>query len=394
MKKNLVASFVLAVLFFALPAGAQQLPDPGFEDWSGEKFDGDIQLKYWNASNVSQVGFKFNFVSREAGHSGSYSARIIEREVGAMGITETSPAYLSLGQPWTYLESITKISQATAGCAGGISFTYRPDSVEVWLKRTGADWAKEDYHVLYYAWKGTAQSDKYKGKSGNCTNVTKTNEESDVRLVMNHNECGTKQKALQVCEGWHRTRGQMNEWTKIVLPVYYMSDEKPDMCNVIFSASNYPNYRANSGLYAGNDLYIDDIKMIYSSEIQVLYIGGKQWKGFDPSSAEEQVYSVGNGVTTIPDIRAVRGIGTLTNPRGETGNFTGRTLSGSEISITNGEIDGAATVITVRAEDGSSTHTYKIKFVSAPSDNARLAGIMINGSPMSNFTPSVGCMAG
>lgn len=388
MKRIFVACMLVLGMFLPISLHAQQLPDSGFEDWSGEKFDGSIQLKYWNASNVSQVGFKFNFVTREAGHSGSYSARIIEREVGAMGITETSPAYLSLGQPWTYLESITKISQATAGCAGGIKFTYRPDSVEVWLKRTGADWAKEDYHVLYYSWKGTAQSDKYKGKNGNCTSVTKTNEESDVRLVMNHNECGTTQKAVQVCEGWHRTRGQMNNWTRIVIPVYYMSDEKPDMCNVIFSASNYPNYRANSGLYAGNDLYIDDIKMIYSSEIQALFIGGKQWKGFDPTSSDEQVYSVGKGVSTIPEIRAVRGIGTLTNPRGETGNFTGRTLSGSEITITNGKIDGAATVITVKAEDGSSTHTYKIKFVSAPSDNAKLADIMVNGSSMTNFSPN------
>jgi hypothetical protein len=155
--------------------------------------------------------------------------------------------------------------------------------------------------------------------------------------------------------------------------------------NIIFSASNYPNFRANSGLYDGNSLYIDDVELIYSSKIQKLYINGREWKGFNPNSTEEQLYSLGRSVTNLPKIEAVRGAGSLSNARGEKVAFQGRKLSGSEISIKDGAIDGAPTTITVKAEDGKSTMTYKIKFVREASSNAKLANILVNGEGISNF---------
>ena len=367
---------------------AQQLPNASFEDWSGAQFDGNIQPASWNVSNVTQFGFKFNFAYREAGHTGSYCLRVQDREIGAAGITEVSPGYFSLGQPWVYIESLTKVSYATAGTEGGMSFTYRPDSMSVWIKRTGNNTDKEDFYLLYYAWSGTAKSSKYKGKNSSCTSVTKTNEESDIRIALDGNECGTDQKANQIAEGMWRERKTYGEWTNIKVPIYYFNNDAPTMMNIIFSASNYPNYRANSGLYDGNSLWVDDVSLIYSSKIQKLYIDDKEWKGFDPNNTGEQIYSLGQNATTLPKIEAKRGIGTLTNAHGETANFTGRTLSGKEITITNGEIDGAPTTITVRAEDGSSTTTYKIKFVRAASTNSKLAGLSVNGEPIAAFNPN------
>ena len=49
---------------------AQQLPNPSFEDWSGEKFDGEIQPKDWYGSNISQAGINFNLTNQEKGHTG------------------------------------------------------------------------------------------------------------------------------------------------------------------------------------------------------------------------------------------------------------------------------------------------------------------------------------
>ena len=104
--KNLNMSTFKRVLISAcllLMAGvlqAQQLPNASFEDWSGAQFDGNIQPASWNVSNVTQFGFKFNFAYREAGHTGSYCLRVQDREIGAAGITEVSPGYFSLGQPW------------------------------------------------------------------------------------------------------------------------------------------------------------------------------------------------------------------------------------------------------------------------------------------------------
>ena len=391
MKKFYTTFVAFIVLIFTgiTSVSAQQVPNPGFEDWSGAKFDDKIQPKDWNVSNIEQVGIKFNLTHQESGHSGSYSLMVQDTKVGAMGITETSPGYFSLGKPWSWISGIDTKS-ATAGTSGGINFKYRPDSMSVWIKRTGANVDKEDFYLLYYSWSGTAKSSKYKAKSGSCSSPgTQTNEESDIRLALDANECGTDQKANQIAEGMWREKKEYGEWTNIRVPIYYFNNDVPTMMNIIFSASNYPNYRANSGLYEGNSLYVDDVELIYSSKIQKLYIGGKEWKGFDPNSTEEQTYSLGRSANAIPEIKAVRGAGSITNARGETVAFSGRELSGNEISITNGVIDGTPTVITVKSEDGKSTTTYKIKFVREASKNAKLANITVNGNPISNFRPDV-----
>ena len=62
---------------------------------------------------------------------------------------------------------------------------------------------------------------------------------------------------------------------------------------------------------------------------------------------------------------------------------------GSEINITPGVLDGAATTVTVKAEDESSTTTYKIKFVREASTNTKLANIFVNGVAINNFLPSM-----
>ena len=393
--KKLYIKNLLTILFIVLSvcsAFAQQVPNPSFEDWGGEKFNGEIQPKDWFVSNISQsalgMTFNFNLAHRETGHTGSYSLMVQDTEVGAAGITEVSPGYFSLGKPWAYLEGLSTGS-ATAGTEGGISFTHRPDSMSVWIRRTGDNTDKEDFYLLYYAWSGTAKSSKYLNKSGGCTSTNRTNEESDIRLALDANACGTDQKATQIAEGMWRERKTYGNWTNIRVPIYYFNNDVPTMMNIIFSASNYPNFRANDGLYEGNSLYVDDVELIYSSKIQKLYIGGKEWLGFDPNSSDEQYYSMGRDASSIPEIKAYRGAGTLTNARGGSATFPGRELSGSEITITHGVLDGAATIITVKAEDGSSTTTYKIKFVREASKNAKLNNLFVNGNAISNFQPAV-----
>lgn len=369
----------LAIVAMPLLAMAQdyQLPDPHFEDWSGAAFDGKIQPKYWHGSNVSQVGFNFNFTTRETGRTG-YAVKVEDKEVGAMGITEVGPGYFSLGNAWQYISGLNTGS-ATAGTVGGINFSHRPDSVSVWIKRTGNNTDKEDFHILFYSWKGQAKGTSYKAKSGGCSSTTQTDEESDIRIALDGNECKTETAGTQIAEGWLHTRAQYNEWTNIRIPIYYMSDDAPAKCNMIFSASNYPNYRANSGLYSGNAIIVDDVELIYSSKIQTLRVGGKEWKGFDPDNTGVQTYSVPEGTTTVPSIEAYRGVGSLTNVAGQsttkTVNFDGRKLSGSEITITPGTVGGTPTTIVVRAEDGSSTTTYQILFQAEASSNAKLADI-------------------
>lgn len=382
--KRIYSVVLFAILFcIASNVTAQQVPNPSFEDWSGPKFDGKEQPKDWYGSNISQAGINFNLTNREAGHTGSYSIMVKDTEVGALGITELSPGYFSLGKPWSWIKDLNT-STATAGTSGGINFQHRPDTMSVWIKRVGPHVDKEDFYLLYYAWSGTAKGNSYKAKGGGCSSVSQTNEESDIRLALDANECGTAQQANQIAEGMWREMKEYGEWTNIRVPIYYFNDDIPEMMNIIFSASNYPNFRAKDGLYNGNALYVDDVELIYSSKIDKLYIRDRDWKAFDPNSAEEQIYSVGKA-TEIPSVFGVRGAGTLTNARGDKATFPGRKLTSEEFKIVQqGAIDGDPMIIQTYAIDGSST-TYKIKFVSAASNNARLADIQVNGNNISGF---------
>ena len=350
--------FNIVALLVAVSAVAQQLPDSHFEDWSA-KFKEDVQLVDWHGSNVTQIGLKFTFMYQKQGRTG-YCAYVVDRLIGApkLNLAATGPGYVSLGQPWQYLKGLN-LNSATAGTEGGIEWTYRPDTMSVWIRRVGPETDKEDFHLLYYSWIGTAKSSRYKNKAGTGTVTDRINEESDIRTATDGNEFGVDEPVKQVAEGWYRARAKYNEWTQIKVPILYKNDGKPTMCNVIFSAGNYPAFRANDGLYDGNALYIDDVELIYSSRIDKLTINGKEWKGFDPNSEKEQVYTL-QGATDVK-IAGYRGIGTFTNIKGEKARFNGRKLDSQEMTIVPGEINGTPWTIIVNAEDGSSKHVYKLR---------------------------------
>ena len=92
-------------------------------------------------------------------------------------------------------------------------------------------------------------------------------------------------------------------------------------------------------------------------------IGGVEWKEFNPNTSNVQTYKLPADTKEIPAITAYRGAGSLKNMKGQTARFGGRKLTDKEMSIVPGTINGAPTVIAVQAEDGTSSHVYKIKFV-------------------------------
>ena len=358
MRKTILSLFCL--VFTPIVMLAQQLPDSHFENW-GDKFNGDKQLTEWHGSNINQAGFKFTFMYQKPGRTG-YSAYVTDRAVGIpkLGLGAIGPGFLSLGTPWQYMKGLN-LSGATAGTDGGIAWKYRPDTMAVWVKRVGPAPEKEDFHLLYYAWSGNSKGTEYKNKKGGCTSTERINEESDIRQKTDGNECTVETCAKQIAEGWHRARAKYDEWTLIKVPIFYMSDAKPTMCNVIFSAGNYPAFRANDGMYDGNALYVDDVELIYSSRIDKLVINGKEWKDFDSNSSKVQTYFLPAGSAAEVTIAGYRGIGSLTNIKGETACFNGRKLGKEEMSVVPGEVNGTPWTITVKAEDGSSTHVYKVQ---------------------------------
>ena len=396
--------FTVVLLLLAMHAVAAladtpfQIADPGFENWS-ESFHGQPALGggsignnngkgLWYGSNVyKDVGIKvYGQVVHQTTdrHSGKYAAKLEDTEVGVdlgfFSITEVSPAWVTLGTPWSYLSG-TDTGSATAGTDGGIQFTHRPDAMAVWIKRgkpgepknaKGDD--KEKFHLVFYSWTGTSQSNSYLSKGNGCVNVDKVHydEESDIRTQTDKNTCGTSGNAKQVAEGHYFSDQEFPNWTCIEVPITYYNESIPEKMNIILSASTYPAGRATKPLYKGNYLIVDEVKLIYKSTIDELLLDGEPVADFLP---DQHTYTIelGENITfdNIPAITCKR---------------SGRMLSGSEISINYATNFDEPTTITVKAEDGSSTTVYTVYFTRKKSTNSRLNNIFVEGIPVPNFS--------
>ena len=371
-----------------------QVADPSFEDWSqnfgknndipalgGGSKGANTGKGLWYGANVYKdlVGGVYGQVVYQTkdAKSGTYAAKLMDTEVGVeiMGIPikETSPSWVTLGTPWAYLEG-TNTGSATAGTDGGVVFSARPDTMAVWIKRVSE--GTEHINLVYYSWKGTAKGASYKNKDGNCTSTSHTDEESDIRTQTDPNICGTSGNAVQIGEGAFQTSKTYNTWTQIKVGIKYYTNDIPEKMNIILSASNYPEGRRNDGLVPGNYMIVDDLSLIYSSKVYSINIDGKPLAGFNKDKYEYTV-ELGEDATdaSIPNnIECFR---------------SNRKLSGSEISIAHSTKLGEPTIITVKAEDGSSTSTYKLTFVRALSKNSSLNNIFVNGTAVTSFTGAV-----
>ena len=52
---------------------------------------------------------------------------------------------------------------------------------------------------------------------------------------MDKNECRTAVQATQVAEAMWRSKETFTEWTEIKLPIKYLTNDRPEKCNVIIS---------------------------------------------------------------------------------------------------------------------------------------------------------------
>jgi len=364
------AVIALFLVLITISANAQyQIPGSDFNTFEADNIHSGnsscIQPSGWHASNVVQLGYSMVVLFQDNnGHTGSCG-----RLQNVTVVGQTSPAWVSLGEPWAYLESLAKVNEATAGTDGGINWTHRPDTMAIWIKRT--DNGSENANLVYYAWRGQSRGDQYMGKNGQCTSTTHYDEESDIRTNYNGNDCGTSVMATQVAEGHWVNNSTFTNWTQIKVPINYISNLPPTRLNIILSAGNYPNKRS-SNIHEGSQLWFDDLTLIYSSKVHEILLNNRKMSGFDQNTYT-YTHSLGATATTIPTITLKR---------------SGRVLDASEYTINYGAL-GDTTVITVNAEDGSSQTTYKVVFTTALSTNSRLGDITVDSASISNFNPLI-----
>jgi hypothetical protein len=177
--------------------------------------------------------------------------------------------------------------------------------------------------------------------------------------------------ATQVAEAMWRSKETFTEWTEIKVPIKYLTNDKPEKCNMIISAANYPNYRANT-VELGATIWADDVRLIYSSSVDEVYIDGRK-KLSCVSGQFDYTCSMGKTATSVGEITLKR---------------SGRFLDASEYTINKGGI-GEVTTITVNAEDGSSVSTYNVTFTAAQSSNPNLGDILIDGLSIVGFNPNI-----
>lgn len=371
-KKRLRMATILCSLFTVLHSANYQLPNSDFESWGAKTFEGEPQPDGWHLSNVSQSGFKYAIGRRTTdAHSGSYAVECQSKKIGAWGFYDVAPSWVTLGTPWADIGSLTDpIDTGSGGTDGGISWTARPDTMAVWVKRVNP--AGETMSLMYYSWKGTSHNNKYKSKGGSCIDSGHTDEESDICRTSDGNTCSTPSgNAVQVAEGWLKSDVDYPQWSLVKVPIKYMSNDRPEKMNIILSVGNYPNRRGAATFSESSLLRVDDISLIYSSKVHEMRFDGFAYSKFNQN--KHDYYYVVDG-TELPKITCYR---------------SGRQLNGDEISIKYTPCDQGATTITVKAEDGSSTTTYNVYFVSLMDSNPYVKSIKVNGAEIPGFNPYI-----
>ena len=261
-----------------------------------------IQPMGWMASSVYKMGMEKELVGQEADRSGNangHSVRMWNDYVGIafLKMGATAPGYLTLGTSWAYgdVANVGKPNDTSDGGAyGGVEFTSRPDSLTFYVKRTHAQTApsagsfnkEEKATVVFYMWKGHSVSKVTTGMSTSPVEMDMQDREKDILGKITE---GVSGDAQLVASNEYYIEGDIADWTRMSIAVDYKDKENkvyPEMMNIIFSASDYFNRPA---MGTGNDLTVDDVKLIYNSRLKSVTFGGVEVPHFDDGTFEYQL---------------------------------------------------------------------------------------------------------
>ena len=290
MKKQLLT---LALLAVAGTAGAQQLPNGSFDE--GKWVD---CVPFTNGASSKKVGkcppsWTIAHVAGATDLYGLYSKVVGQQDNAgntgsAVKVTNTNivgnnyaPGYFTLGTPWNTALNTGK-SNKDGGSFGGIKFTYKPDALEFYYKRSIKK-TNIRSSVLAYLWNGTV-------KQNNVPVNTPVDASKIVKYDMPNRDIFILRKddLIATCEGdkvidnpthliaslEEYTTETTEAWTKKTYEFKYNDTykaETPEFINVIFAASDYFN---SSNVTDGVSLSIDDVKLIYYKHLKSLTIGG------------------------------------------------------------------------------------------------------------------------
>ncbi|MBR2380732.1 MAG: hypothetical protein IKA86_07070 [Paraprevotella sp.] len=383
--------FTLILFLASLYASAQQVNGSFDETWvdcvpwtsANNTTKVGTQPLDWTVSNVMAkvvINAPVEIASASTGYDETLQAVTLTNKQNSLMKSQYIPAYMTLGTTWNTatisgLLSI-KVSKQDGGSFGGKSFTYKPDGIKFYYKRShGTEDPDEPAIVTAYLWKGTWTQASVPGNIGYSTNsATMTNRDRNV-LGMDYSQGGEVTKTddakllAYLKEGDNKyvsIMGDATEWAEFSYEFTYEdSESEPEMINIIIAANDY--FGGATAVGNENSITVDNVELIYKSSLSDLQFNGTTIDGFDKNVYEYNIDEPYN--------------------EGCIG-FT-KDCVGGEVNGTWDETTGIYS-ITVKGDDWSESnqneHTYTITF---KKNDEELPAIVYDFTPAST-TPAEG----
>lgn len=367
--KKLYTILLAAACVASIEVSAQQLPNADFETgWakttpytgsgaSTKQTDG-LSPANWKISHVAGYKVIVSWLGttlvgeRVTGYGNTGYAPLLKNVPNSIAKSQKVPGYITLGTPFNTAKSDG--SEKDGGTFGGISFAYRPDALSIQYKRTQAAGSAEQATVVAYLWKGTVTQSGVRARINSTTTETMTNRDRNI-LGMETPFGDTPSYSSdyeRVATLNHAITEAAAEWTNLVIPFTYEKSSTPTMANVIFSAGNY----FSTDPEEGNQLTVDNVKLLYYSRLASLSVNDTPVAGFDSNTYEYDMSDM-----EMPEESAFSYTTLGTSGSANVAVALDKANAKATLTVTNSNPGGTDA-------DGETSHVYALQFkkVSAP----------------------------
>lgn len=348
-----------------LTAQAQQLPNGNFDgDWeanhpyigsSNNRTKGD-QPVGWCVANVD--GMKGTMATAVAAKIDGTTGNAVKLTNSKITGSQSAPGYMCLGTTWNTSTGLFSITNKDGGSFGGYAFQgYKPDAIEFMYQCAGGTGT-----VVAYLWKGTwTQTSVPVTTASGASSLTKVDMVDRDRNILGiaHSQGGEVTKSAEaelIASLQESITDAPTSWTKRTIEFDYKNaNAAPEKINVIFAANDYFD---SDNITVNNSLMVDDVKLVYYSQLKSVSVNGTAINGFAEDKYEYTVneeYAEGCLTTEVKGVAATQ-------------------------TVAYNEETGVAT-ITVKGQDWTESnrneHVYTVQFAlpAAPA----LASLKISG---------------